>query len=211
MILKKIKINIIYLLNKLDRIMKNLGIQWEYIVMLLIPLTVAIFLIIIALLVPSSKLGLVGIVLALTGIIISFLTYRQQKKLKEIDKGRKILEIRQKGYEIIPKSTKIGVLIFVCGVVISGILIGLINLNTFWTLYPLPITLYLIFFTERKYEIYEKGIVFGMQFIKWDEIKKVKWENGILEIKAKKVIGSIMIRDEDKRIKKIIEKYVKNR
>jgi len=143
--------------------------------------------------------------------ILGFELYRQKKKLNEIDKGRKILEIRQKEYEIIPKSTKIGVLVFVCGVVICGILIGLITLNTLWTLYPLLITLYLIFFTERRYEIYEKGIVNGMQFIKWDEIKKVTWENGILEIKAEKVTGSIMIRDEDMKIKKIIEKYVKGK
>ena len=159
-----------------------------------------------------SLVNFIFILLIITIIglsILGFKLYRQKKKLNEIDKGRRILEIRQKEYEIIPKSTKIGVLVFVCGVVICGILIGLITLNTLWTLYPLLITLYLIFFTERRYEIYEKGIVFGMQFIKWDEIKKVKWENGILEIKAKKIIGSIMIRDEDKRIKKIIEKYAK--
>jgi len=36
-----------------------------------------------------------------------------------------------------------------------------------------------------------------------------KWENGILNIKAKKVIGDVMIRDKDMGIKNIVEKYVK--
>ena len=50
-----------------------------------------------------------------------------------------------------------------------------------------------------------------MQFIKWNEIKKVTWENGILEIKAEKVTGSIKIKDKDGKIKNIIEKHVKGK
>lgn len=45
-----------------------------------------------------------------------------------------------------------------------------------------------------------------MQFIKWDRIKKVTWENRILEIKAEKVIESIMIKDKNGKIKNIVEK-----
>ena len=135
-------------------------------------------------------------------------SFKIKNNLEIIDKGRKILEVKQKGYETLPESTKIGVLIFVFIVIISGMFIGLITLNTLWTLYPLLITLYLIFFTERKYEIYEKGIVYEKQFIKWNEIKKIEWENGILKIKTEK-IRNIMIGDKNKRIKNIIEKYVK--
>ena len=157
-------------------------------------------------------LGLGGILAGLGLSILGFELYRQQKKLKKMNKGRKILEIKQRSYEILPKSLRYA-MIFVCCLLTFGIVVSVI-IGDFFHLLPLVSVLIcnlVIFFVERRYEIYEKGIVYGMQFIKWDEIKKIKWENGILEIKAKKVIGSIMIRDEDKRIKKIIEKYVKNR
>ena len=190
--------------------MKNLEIKKGYITIIFVILIVVAFPLLAALLLPSSKLGLAGIVLGLTGIIISFLIYRQQKKLKEIVKSRKILEIKQRIYEILPKSLRYAMIFVYCLLAFVIIVNVIYGNNIGFSLIPLLICYSIIFFVERRYEIYEKGIVYGMQFIKWDEIKKVKWENGILKIKAEKVIGSIMIRDENMGIKKIIEKYVKS-
>jgi len=155
-------------------------------------------------------LGLGGFLAGLGLSILGFELYRQQKKLKEIDKGRKILETRQRRYEILPKSLRYA-MIFVCCLLTFGIVVSVI-IEHYFHILPLASVLIcnlIIFLVEIRYEIYEKGILYGMQFIKWDEIKKVKWENGILKIKAEKVIGSIMIRDEDKRIKNIVEKYLR--
>ena len=126
-----------------------------------------------------------------------------------MNKGRKILEIKQRIYEILPKSLRYA-MIFVCCLLAFVIIVNVIHGNNIgFSLIPLLVCYSIIFFVKRRYEIYEKGIVYGMQFIKWDEIKNIKWENGILEIKAKKIVGSIMIKDEDMKIKKIVEEYAK--
>ena len=58
-------------------------------------------------------LGLAGILLGIVPIILGFAIYRQQKKFKEIDKGRKILETKQRSYEILPKSLRYAVIFYV--------------------------------------------------------------------------------------------------
>ena len=46
-----------------------------------------------------------------------------------------------------------------------------------------------------------------MIFVRWEDIKEVKWEDGMLEIKADKVVTPIKIKDENGKIKEIIEKF----
>lgn len=63
---------------------------------------------------PQSHiiLGFAGILLGIASIILGFVIYRQQKKLKEIDKCKKILEIKQRRCEILPKSLKYAMIFF---------------------------------------------------------------------------------------------------
>jgi uncharacterized membrane protein YobD (UPF0266 family) len=147
-------------------------------------------------------LALAGSLPVVGGAILGFEIHRQNKKLEKMDKGRKILEIKQRGMETLPKSLK-NAMVLICCIFAFGIIV-----NVYLPLISVLIANLVILTSERRYEIYEKGIRYGMVFIKWNEIKEVEWNDGILEIKTGKVLGCIRIRDEDRKVKNIVEKYV---
>jgi uncharacterized membrane protein YobD (UPF0266 family) len=152
-------------------------------------------------------LALAGSLPVVGGAILGFEIHRQNKKLEKMDKGRKILEIKQRGIEILPKSLKLA-MVLICCILAFGIIVNAITgNNVYLPLISVLIANLVIFASERRYEIYEKGIRYGMVFIKWDEIRDVEWDDGILEIKTGKVLGCIRIRDEDGNVKNIVEKY----
>ena len=152
-----------------------------------------------------TLLALGGILAGVGGIIIGFEIYRQNKKLEKIDKGRKILEIEQRVIESLPRDFRyaLAVIYIILGICI----IMAITSNTFALipLISLLIVNLVILIAPRRFEIYERGVRYGMIFVKWEDIKEVKWENGILRIKADKIVAPIKIKDENWKIRKIIE------
>jgi len=202
-------------MDKLGEIMKSFGIKKSNLAIIVIILVTAIPGVLIGLYISLYNppiyviLGLAGILIGAGASIFGFELYRQQKKLKETDKGRKILEIRQRGYEVLPKGLRNG-MVLLCFLLAFIVVIGVIYRD--YMMIPAALSILMlhliILMTERRYEIYEKGIVYGMQFIKWDEIKEIERKNELLEIKTEKVLGCIRVKDEDKRIKSIVEKYV---
>ena len=79
------------------------------------------------------------------------------------------------------------------------------NVHTLIPLISLLICNVMIFIVPRRCGIYEKGIRYGMIFVKWEDIREVKWKDGILRIKADKIVAPIKIKDENGKIRKIIE------
>ncbi|MDK2782343.1 MAG: hypothetical protein PWR13_1371 [Archaeoglobi archaeon] len=140
------------------------------------------------------------------GAILVFEIRRQNRKLERMDKGRKILEIKQRGIEAVPKSLRIAA-ILLCFILVFGIIVNAITGNeVYLPLISVLIADLVIFMSERKYEIYERGMRYGMVFVKWDEIRDVEWKNGILEIKTEKTFGSLRIRDKDGRVRDVVER-----
>jgi hypothetical protein len=159
---------------------------------------------------PSYQVvSLLGILLGVEGIIMGIVFYEQRKEVKKVNKGRKIFEIEQRGYEVLPKLFVYLFIILSCFLIV-GVTLSVIE-GKFYLL-PLFIVVIaniMIISLKRKIEIYEKGIKYGLIFIGWNEVEGVKWENRILKIKTNKVIGEIQIKDENEEIKEIIKKYLK--
>jgi hypothetical protein len=89
-----------------------------------------------------------------------------------------------------------------------GIVVNAVEGNTH-LLIPLITVLIcnvIVFLTPRKYEIYEKGMRYGLVFVGWDEVREIEWKNGVLKIKTGK-IACIRIRDKNGNLKDVIEKY----
>lgn len=98
-------------------------------------------------------------------MILGFEIYRQNKKLEKIDKGRKILEIRQRGIEVIPRTLKYAV-VFLCFLLVIGIIVNAIYENDMLIpLLAILIANLVVLTAEKRYEIYEKGIRYGMVFV----------------------------------------------
>ena len=156
----------------------------------------------------DTILTLGGILAGVGGIILVFEIYRQNRKIEEMDKGNKLLAIEQKVIDLLPRDFR-----YALGIVFSliGICIIVAVISSVHTLIPLISLLIcnvIIFIVPRRCEIYEKGIRYGMVFVRWDDIKEVKWENGILRVGADKIVAPIKIRDENGKIKKIIEEFL---
>ena len=155
-------------------------------------------------------LALAGILLGVGGVIFGFEIYRLNKKIEKIDKGAKILEIEQRSIENLPKSLR-NAMVLVCCMLVFGIIVNAITRNeVYLPLISVLIANMVILMSKRRYEIYEKGIRHGVLFTRWNEIESIEWKDGILKIKAGKGLRKKMlrIRDDDGKIKSIIEKYV---
>lgn len=179
------------------------------IIMILATVIAAIFTALYVFLYKSSTYTLPVIAVILIGAggaILVFEIRRQNRKLERMDKGRKILEIKQRGIEAVPKSLRIAA-ILLCFILVFGIIVNAITGNeVYLPLISVLIADLVIFMSERKYEIYERGMRYGMVFVKWDEIRDVEWKNGILEIKTEKTFGSLRIRDKDGRVRDVVER-----
>jgi len=155
-------------------------------------------------------LALAGILLGVGGVIFGFEIYRLNKKIEKIDKGAKILEIEQRSIETLPRSLRYVMIVSSCLLAVAIITNAVAGNEVFIALIPILIVNVLGLVAERKYEIYEKGIRHGVLFTRWNEIESIEWKDGILKIKAGKGLRKKMlrIRDDDGKIKSIIEKYV---
>jgi len=142
------------------------------------------------------------------GIILGFEIYRQNRRIEEMDKGKKLLVIEQRSIDTLPRDFKYALAIVYFLLVICIIVDAITsNAHQLILFISLLVVYSVIFIAPRRYEIYERGVRYGMIFVKWEDIKEVKWEYGILRIKADKVVAPIKIRDKDGKIKKIIEKF----
>jgi uncharacterized membrane protein YobD (UPF0266 family) len=134
--------------------------------------------------------------------------YKKTNELRKIDKGKMILRIRQRGFEIIDKSIRYPIY-FVFVVMIIIVSSNTIVNHKFYH----PLLLFIIFyiiilFLPHDCVIYEKGIKLGYLFVRWEDIERINVNGDVIEIKAKNRLKKIRIKDKDGKVKKIIEKFV---
>jgi uncharacterized membrane protein YobD (UPF0266 family) len=152
-------------------------------------------------------LALAGILAGVGGgIILGFEICRQSRRIEKMDKGKKLLVIEQRSIDTLPKDFRYALAIVYFLLVICIIVDAIIsNAHQVILFISLLVVYSVIFITPRRYEIYERGVRYGMIFVKWEDIKEVKWEDGILRIKADKIVVPIKIKDENGKIRKKIE------
>ncbi len=157
-------------------------------------------------------LAFVGISIGVGGVILILLSlkiYRLNKRLERIDKGKKLLETEQKRIEVLPKWMKIGVIFYLVITSTFGVFLLVKGEGVGIALFMCAIAQSTTFFGRKKVEIYERGILQGLIFVKWKDVKKVEWNNGVLRIWTNKISGRVFeIKDKNKRIKEVIDKYV---
>ena len=123
-----------------------------------------------------------------------------------MDDGEKILEIRQRGYEIIPEAI-LHVMIIANSFIIIGVIYSMLK-GKFYLISLLGVVVsnVILFAGIRTIEIHKKGIKYGVIFIYWDDISKIWWENGILKIKTGKIVANVIrIKDRNGKIVSLIE------
>lgn len=149
---------------------------------------------------------IIGIILGLSGVILAISIHKQRKEMEKLDKGKKLIEVEQRRFEILPKYLSYGLVLInlsVVMIVIMGAMEGHYSLPLLAVVPSIT-----VFSTPRKIEIYEKGIKHGLIFVKWNEVENFEWENGVLKIKTKKVLGGIQIKDADQKVKRIVEERI---
>ncbi len=139
-------------------------------------------------------------------MILALEIRRQNKKLESLYKGRKILEIGQRGYETLPKSLRRAMYAILCMLTLIAIISAVERDAIVLLIITVILANLVIFGTTRKYEIYERGIRYGMIFVEWSEIEKIDVEDGTLKLKTSRSI-EIRIRDEDGGVRTVIERY----
>jgi hypothetical protein len=183
---------------------------WGIVIMILTSMIVAVFTCLYVYFYepPIYILLTLGGILAGVGGIILFKIYRHNRRLEKVDKGNKLLVIEQRVIDILPKDFMYALAIvhFLLGICIVAAII--LDVHTLIPLVSLLICNVIIFIVPRKYEIYERGIRYGMVFVRWEDIKEIKWEKAILIIKADK-ISPIKIRDKDGKIKEMVDNLVR--
>ena len=127
--------------------------------------------------------------------------WRKCKNVRTMDKGKLIMEIKKDNapflYPILSFCILFGLLASVA-VQNPPILI----------FYYSSLSIFILcLFIIVGIEIYEKGILHGCIFIKWDEIEEVKKKGKYLVILAKK-FKRARIKDENGKVEEIIKKYV---
>ena len=156
--------------------------------------------------------GTVGLLLALSGILLVYSFHRSKHKSEQIDKGTKLLEVKaimfgDKSYR---KALFFMIILFLILVVIaaSNWLMGE-NIETWqvfiWLWFPactIPL------FMMKTYEIYEDGIMIMVRFHPWNTFKGYKAKNGWITIYYKSH-GRFVLPDEDGYIEKVIMQYLK--
>ncbi|EHP85471.1 hypothetical protein [Methanotorris formicicus] len=130
-----------------------------------------------------------------------------------MDKGKKLLETRQKPFDTLKKEIRIGILSIFGLLILITIIEFITNRHIFYT-FSVIIMYMFLFFIPRKYTFYEKGISIGTKFISWDDVEGVEYYKDMVKIRTKVRDGIIKIRteinliDRDGRVKEIIKNCV---
>ncbi len=127
--------------------------------------------------------------------------WRKCKNVKTMDKGKLIIATKKNNAPFLYPLIAFCVLFaLLASVAIHNKVISI--------LYLFSMIMFVVsLFTIPRAEIYEKGILYGCVFIRWDEIKEVKKNGKYLIVLAKKFKRS-KIEDENGKVEEIIKKYV---
>ena len=112
-------------------------------------------------------LALAGLLAGVSGgIILGFEIYRQNRRIEKINKGQKIFEIAQRVIETLPRDVKYA---FVIIYLILGIciIVDAITSNAYLLIsISLLVVNLVILIIPRRHEIYERGVRYGMIFMR---------------------------------------------
>ena len=98
------------------------------------------------------------------------------RKIEKMDKGKRLFVIEQRVIDLLPKVFKYAIMYFL---LVICIIVDAITSNIHQLiLVVLLLVIYsVIFIAPRRCEIYEGGVRYGKIFVKWEDVKKVKWED----------------------------------
>ncbi len=174
--------------------------------------------------VRAQKIGL-NTVLVIAGFMGGFGGFLFVYSLSKAKKAKREIEKLDKGKKLAtaicyPLKDKTREWIMTLGVLVVGsvaIVIGMVQHITtknpdIGSMSPLLSFLWIPFWfiavsMKRSYEIYEKGIVFGVRFIEWEKVKGYKKTNGKVMVFLDTLPKRIILRDEKGEVSKILEKY----
>ncbi len=116
------------------------------------------------------SVGVGGVILILSSLEI----HRQNKKLERVDKGKKLLETEQKGIDVLPRCMKIVVIFYLMITSTFGAFLLVKGEGVEIALFICAIVVTTTFFGRKKVEIYERGILQGLIFVEWKDVKEVE-------------------------------------
>ncbi len=137
--------------------------------------------------------------------IFRFAINREMRKYSAIDKGEKLLEYKYRKLDVMPKKLKYAVLIFhilLLFAIFVKFLYGDFFVASVFIL--MLIVNFELYFSQIKFEIYQKGIGYGSAFVKWEDITGVKLRDRTLEIKAWSFPVIMKVPSRDGRVYEII-------
>ena len=158
--------------------------------------------------------GIVGLLLALSGLALVYSFHRSKRRSDEIDKGIKLLEVKARMSE--DKSYRYALFFMIA---LFLILAGMTAFNWsrgesvevwqifIWLWFPAYV---FPWFTKKNYEIYEDGIRIMVRFYPWNTFKGYKAKNGQTTIYYKSH-GRFILPDDNGNIEKVIMKYLEPR
>ena len=149
-----------------------------------------------------SRFLIMANILAVLGMSLILLDYWFRcRRVENIDKGHKLMVFREKSKVLKVLAVVIGVWLILFGILaILGLTTVSISNLTGLIVVIFLVTISLI----NKHEIYEKGILHGCEFIRWNEIEGYEWKGKNLTLKLKN--GRAI--NVDRSVESIIRKYL---
>lgn len=141
--------------------------------------SITVFAIIVGYISIKSLDKILAFAVALSGIGVTILVvemWRQKNKMKNVNKGKKLAEIRYKPIKSYTNGFRYLTYILTFAIILM-LFAGVSMLIHYGKasplqIYPIPLLIfyYFVFFKERKIDIYDKGIKHGITFHEWKDV-----------------------------------------
>ncbi|AEA46282.1 hypothetical protein [Archaeoglobus veneficus] len=159
---------------------------------------------------PNKILPAAVILILFSVAVFGAEIYRQKRKLERLDKGRKLAEVRYRLIRDASRDLRYAEYFFIGTFAFAFLLYLIAKLNPvmYASLFFIFALNLITFFKERKYGIYERGIVYGLRFIEWRDVAGYEVEDDYIEIEVRGTPAiKIRIRDEGGVIRNVLKKF----